>query len=110
MSYRSAVHETTSLTPAMLMCGRELRVPLDLLIGRPREESGSQTYLEYAQRLRTSLETAHDFARDHQQASSQRMKKRYDMHSVADLFSRGEMVWLHNPQQKKGLSPKLSRP
>ena len=41
MSYRSAVHETTRLTSAMLMFRRELRVPLDLLIGRPREESES---------------------------------------------------------------------
>ena len=31
------------------------------------------------------------------------------MRSVADPFSRGEIVWLHNPQRKKGLSPKLSR-
>ena len=53
---------------------------------------------------------AHDFARDHQQTSRQRMKRRYDMPSVPSTFSRGAMVWLHNPQWKKGLSPKLSRP
>lgn len=41
MSYRSAVRETTRLTRAMLMFRSELRVPLDLLIGRPREESES---------------------------------------------------------------------
>ena len=41
MSYRSAVHETTRLIPAMLMFRGELRVPLNLLIGRPREESES---------------------------------------------------------------------
>ena len=38
------------------------------------------------------------------------MKRRYDIRSAAETFSRGEMVWLHNPQQKKGLSPKLSWP
>ena len=41
----------------MLMFGPELRVRLDPLVGRPREESGSQSYLEYAQRLPTSLES-----------------------------------------------------
>lgn len=45
MSYQTAVHETTRLSPAMLMFGRELRVPLDLLIGRPREESGVKVIL-----------------------------------------------------------------
>ena len=38
MSYRSAVHETTKLAPAMLMFGRELRVPLDLLLARPQAD------------------------------------------------------------------------
>ena len=49
MSYRSAVHETTKFTPAMLMFGRELRVPLHLLIGRPQEEPGERGYPEYVE-------------------------------------------------------------
>ena len=35
MSYRSAVHESTKQTPAKLMFGREVNLPLDLLFGRP---------------------------------------------------------------------------
>ena len=110
MSYRSAVHETTKFTPAMLMFGRELRVPLDLLLGQPQADLEKQSYLEYTERLRASIATVHDFARDHQQAGSQRMKGRYDIRSKAFTFSRGELVWLYNPQSKKGKSPKLSRP
>ena len=110
MSYRSAVHETTKLTPGMLMFGRELRVPLDLLLGRPQADIEEQSYLEYAERLRASIGTVHDFARDHQQAGSQRMKRRYDIRSEAFNFSKGGLVWLYNPQRKKGKSPKLSRP
>ena len=37
------------------------------------------------------------------------MKRRYDMHSVATTFGSRDIVWLHNPQRKKGLSPKMSR-
>ena len=55
MSYRSAVHETTKLTPAMLMFGRELRVPLDLLLGRPHADIEELSYLEYAEILRASI-------------------------------------------------------
>ena len=54
MSYHSAVHETTKFTPALLMCGWELHVPLDLLIGRPQEELGDRGYPEYVERLRES--------------------------------------------------------
>ena len=110
MSYRSAVHETTKFTPAMLMFGRELRVPLDLLTGRPREEPEDRGYPEYVERLRESVETAHNFARVHQQEGSLRMKRRYDMRIVASTFGSGDLVWLHNPQRKKGISPKLRRP
>ena len=35
MAYRSAVHEVTDFTPARLMLGRELRLPVDLATGRP---------------------------------------------------------------------------
>ena len=94
MSYRSAVHETTKLTPAMLMFGRELRVPLDLLLGRPQADIEEQSYLEYAERLRASIATVHDFARDHQQAGSQRMKRPYDIRSETFTFSKGGLVWL----------------
>ena len=50
-------HETTKFTPAMLMFGRELRVPFDLLIGRPQEQPEDRGYPEYVERLRESVET-----------------------------------------------------
>jgi len=51
ISYRLAVHETTKFTPVMLMFGRELRVPLDLLIGHPQEEREYRGYPEYVERV-----------------------------------------------------------
>ena len=80
MSYRSAVYETTKFTSAMLMFGRELHVPLHLLIGRSQEKPKDSGYPEYVERLRESVETVHNFACVHQQESSLRMKRRYDMH------------------------------
>ena len=35
MAYRTAVHESTGQTPARLMMGHELRIPLDLMFGQP---------------------------------------------------------------------------
>ena len=54
MSYWTAVHESTKFTPAMLTFGRELRVPSDLLLGRPHDDVENQSYAEYAHRLRPS--------------------------------------------------------
>ena len=38
------------------------------------------------------------------------MKDRYDTLLEGQLLDVGDAVWLHNPQRKKGLSPKLQRP
>ena len=89
--YRLAVHETTKFTPVMLMFGRELRVPLDLLIGHPQEEPEDRGYPEYVERSKESLETVHNFARVHQQEGSLRMKRLYDMSIVASAFGRGDV-------------------
>ena len=61
--------------------------------------------LEYAERLRATTESTHDFERDHQQISSPRMKKQYDMRSVACTFHRGILIWLHNPSERKAYLP-----
>ena len=35
MAYRTAVHESTKCTPAKLMLGHEIRLPIDLVFGKP---------------------------------------------------------------------------
>ena len=46
----------------MLMFGRELNVPLDLLLGRPQADIDELSYVEYAKRFRAAIATVHDFA------------------------------------------------
>ena len=110
MAYRSAVHESTCCTPAKMMFGRDLRLPVDLLLGRPVEET-LVSAKEYTTDLCEKLERVHCFARNHLKLSSDRMKQRYDLLVQEEQpLEAGDAVWLHNPQRKKGLSPKLQRP
>ena len=108
MAYRTAIHETTGCTPAQLMMGHDLRLPIDLLVGRPEDEI-SHHHSTYAEELQTRLERVHNFARTHMQLRSDSMKERYDSASNCDRLEVGDPVWLHCPQRKKGLSPKLTR-
>ncbi len=39
-----------------------------------------------------------------------RMKQRYDLPLECPRLEAGDAAWLHNPQRKKGLSPKLQHP
>ncbi len=106
MAYRSAEHDSTKCSPAKLMMGRDLRLPVDLLYGRPEEEHHSSVY---ADALQERLERVHTFARAHLQMSSNRMKRYYDTRTNQTRFDRSDAVWLHNPQRRKGASPKLQR-
>ena len=82
---------------------------LDLLLGWPQADIKELCYFIFAERFRASIATAHDFARNHHQAGSQRMKRRYDIRSDAFTFRKAGLLWLYNPQHKNGNSPKLSR-
>ena len=109
MAYRSAVHDTTKCTPAELMFGRNIRLPVDLLFSHPEEEEEKST-MEYVAHLQECIDKVHRYARANIRVASDRMKEYYDAKADCHAFSRGDWVWLYNPTCKKGISPKLSRP
>ncbi|GFU71981.1 retrovirus-related Pol polyprotein from transposon 412 [Trichonephila clavipes] len=41
LAYRSAVHETTGYSPSQMLFDRDLRLPCDLLFGRPPDTPSS---------------------------------------------------------------------
>ncbi|XP_050507422.1 uncharacterized protein LOC126885038 [Diabrotica virgifera virgifera] len=108
MAYRSAVNETTGQTPTCLMLGREVRLPCDLEFGcRPSEEHVAGE--EYVDRLKLRMNNIHEFARQHIQIASDRMKDQYDSRCKNESFEIGDLVWLYNPQRRRGLCPNLQR-
>ena len=107
MALRSATHKTTKCTPAMLQLGRELRLPIDLLMSRSEESLPVHTYNE---KLQQHLEQVHHYARESLKLASDRMKSYYDVHAEHKTFREGDVVWLYNPRRKPGHTPKLMRP
>ena len=108
MAYHSSNHDTTKCSPAKLMLGRELRLPVDLLLGRPVQEE-TDLATPYAENLQQTMETVHNFARSNLKLSSDRAKMYYDTKSSDNTYQAGDPVWLYNPKKKKGVSPKPSR-
>ena len=109
MAYRSSVHESTGVSPAMMMLGRELTLPVDMTLGRPiRDERLCAT--EHAYQLEQRLLDVHDFARKHLDISSESMKRRYDIKINKVPYKVGDAVWYFNPKRKVGFNPKLQRP
>ena len=109
MSYRSAEHESTGYTPAQLMLGRDLRLPVDLMMPSPPEQE-PETTTHYVMALRERLREAHVQARSQLNMTSQSMKLHKDVRANTELLVAGDRVWFYNPKRKKGLSPKLMSP
>ena len=106
MAYRSAEHETTRETPNTMMLGREVRMPVDLLVGSAPEPH--TTPCEYAQNLQEKLRLAHQVAREASSKQMRAQKKHYDRDAKRVIYHRGDVVWLHSKARKKGICPKLS--
>ena len=107
MAYRSAVHEATTFTPARLMMGRELRLPVDLTTGRPPDEGMPTVVTEFAVALQRRLVEVHHQVRGQLKIAGEAMRRRYDRGSREVALEVGDKAWLHNPRRRKGLSPKL---
>ena len=108
-AYRATPHESTGETPNMLMLGREVFLPLDLMTRVASDMDEGDIQSDYAYQLREGMRFAHDRAREHLRNSTRRQKKYYDQKTSPMMLTTGQFVWLHNPSRKKGLSPKLQR-
>lgn len=107
MSYRSTVHQSTKQTPAMLLFGRELRIPTTLVYGSPPDAPISAS--AYVNQLLDRLHEVHNYATQNLKEASRKMKDRYDIRVNTKPFAEGNLVWLYNPKRRVGRCPKLQR-
>ena len=108
MAYRGAVHESTGVTPNLLMLGRELEVPLDAITEAPPDAPSLKT--DYSRAVQKRLASAHDLARRHLNKAAIRQKRNYDKRLAGRPFTVSDYVWLHNVRRKKGRNAKLDCP
>jgi len=100
LAYRSSTHETTGVTPASMVFGREIRLP-----GRYDDRGTThkeQSTTDYTADLVERLHDIHHFARQHLKIASDRMKARYDQLANSDVYQEGDRVWLYHPTRKTG--------
>ena len=95
MAYRASIHDATGFTPNMLMLGREVTLPADLVLPIDRPEG--YTYAAYVDDLRTHMETVYEQVRKNNKWAIERQKKYYDIHSAYKTLQPGDKVWLDGP-------------
>ena len=107
MAYRSSMHETTGLTPNMMMLGREVSTPLDLMYEMPPsiKEIPNNKWVWF---LQERLENAHQFVRTKMNQTMVRQKHYHDRKLKWHYFEVGEKVYVYFPRRKPGTSPKFT--
>ncbi len=107
MAFRCGEQESTGFSPNYLVFGREIGLPVELVVGSPEEDKDLSSYVrnqrnafvEAFSRVNTKLLKSHD-----------KQKVQYDRRSTGNTELRvGDSVWLFNPSVKRGRTKKLSR-
>ncbi len=109
MAYRASPQESTGMTPNMLMFGREVQLPIDLICGgslpgEPLEAS------EYVDELERKIGEAHDIARNHLKKAAHYQRNHYELKLTNERYEAGSAVMLRVNTRKVGLSPKYDGP
>ena len=106
MAYRATPHESTGHSPNRVMFGREVTLPVDLMLGSPPEYTGEET-TQYAAELQNRLEEVYAHVRDSLKVAAERQRRNYDVNASGTAYGTGDLVWRMNKTRRKGISPKL---
>ncbi len=75
-AYRSTPNESTKLTPNLLMLGREVRLPAEIVFGSGTSIRDTvSTYGEYVTNLKNKMQTAHQICRKNMACKAKRQKR-----------------------------------
>ena len=105
MAYLSTPHESSGLTPNFMMFGRELAMPVDVMLGSSPQQPMST--LDYVKKLRDRLTYAYQLAREQLKKAAERQKRLYDRRKTDTTYHIGDLVWYMAKNRKVGVSPKL---
>ena len=107
LAYRSTVHEVTGFTPNYVMMGREVALPLDIMLGT-LDPNDRTTAPEYVSHLQNRLRGCFEEVRNHLKQTGEKQKRYYDLRAHGNDYKPGDTVYLREKTRKKQISPKLA--
>ena len=111
---RSTPHESSQMTPNLLMLGRAVQLPAKLTHGSYTNNETVTSYGEYVDKLRERLQTAHSVAPKYIEKLAKTQKDRYDTKIFETSFLPGDLVWYLvescRPGQCMNLEPNYTGP
>lgn len=104
---RATRNRQTGFTANMMMFGREVIKPMDVLLGTALANADKSDPAEYVTHLREALQRIHEEARTVLQATQARQKRDYDLRLHTNSFAAGDLVYEVNSATQVGQSSKL---
>ena len=96
LAYNTSVSATMHETPLFLMCGRQARLPVDVILGIPHERSTADTDV-FAQDKRDNLQIAFELARRNLTERVTRQAADNDKRAPCPVFIHGQKVLVYKP-------------
>ena len=100
---RSSVNRNTGFTPNKLMLGREINIPVNLIL--PQPDGKLMGTFEYVKELQESLHSAHEIARTTLKGQLKKAKLDYDIRANRASFNVGDVVYYLDKARKDKLHP-----
>ena len=105
-AYRTSIQASTKETPFYLMYGRDPRLPIDATLLKAHELYTNTD--DYRAVLADRFLEARKLTHDNIELAQQRQKQQYDKGTKEVSYDVGQRVWLYTPNNRKGLSSKLT--
>ena len=96
MAYRASCHDSTKCSPNLLMFGREVTFPIDLMFGDCPDQENNVCPSEYVEWLRQSAATSFNIASEQLKVAASRQKNSYEGLKPR-TFNVGNLVWRWYP-------------
>ena len=106
MAFRSSKQESSNFSPCMMMLGREIDLPVDLIYPPPLTYP-PMSREEYVLDLQKRMHKVHELARASLVEAGQKQKRLYDRKISSYSYSKNDAVWLRVYVKPRGLSKKL---
>ena len=106
-AYRATPHAATGFSPNFMLYGRELNMPIDVMMGAFPEDPVSP--VDFVAQLKARLLYAYELCTIKLGKAAERQRKLYNTKSYGNAYKVLDLVWMVEKRRRKGVSPKLQQ-
>ena len=83
------------------MLGREINLPLDVMVGQPPSATSEQCYVQYVEWVKKATQRSYAVAHEYSKKAALRQKRNYDKRVSLNQMQEDDWVWYFYPPKAK---------